>query len=700
MSYVSPPESRSRVENIKKKFEIINSDLSSSATSNTYFTKTYVNRNVLGNKAQPHNGFKSSVSPRKKIMHSASSDPIDSPKKPPNLSPSIKPPPNGQVKAERQLSSACGRVHIRRSPAFRCDRIVRGRNVVGQMSGVSERTRSLVDNRVKQFEDGRSVKSVVKKLNISPLAPSDAADDSNKSSRPQIQVQLAVGEDDATKIIKTTLKSGNSLSEHHLVDNPGTCTDFTDKAISSNRTDMEKSETVPQHKLPKSGPGYGLVSKVQVQASPSFLHKYANNRVKFTLQSKQFNCNHALENLSNIKNVEQKELRSHSNLIPVPSRNKVNNSKGPNDAQCVKGQASQETVQEEVGFSDVILTDTLKAALKAPLPSGPPPKKPPRTFAHNTPPPNNAGQHSVSLPSATQPVSNKDSLEHVKFTSSALQKTVKPIRSKTESQIMLKKLERVLLNHQQGTGAVVLRPRSPAVKKHIEDKATVTHSQPESNTRKPVGRVGPLPSLPLENELLTSHKTSAIGDNVRFVGCLNFNCVSPCSDSHFNSQFHVYEKVPEKQSEFFVASPKNCLLKSSVPKPYGTLLRCKSRSEEHIYAEPFDHMDKIHVHRNKVHDRKSPQGVMKSGESVGDLSNTGASVGGFQNQMSPSLHPKNTSRRATLHYLVSEKCLCCYCEFCSVGCGITVVYFIIFFVPNPSAHHCIPMELQKLPRMV
>lgn len=572
--------------------------------------------------------------------------------------------------------------------------------MVGQMNGVSERTRSLVDNRVKQFEDGRSVKSVVKKLNISPLVPSDAADVSNKSSRPQVQGQLAVGEDNATKIIKTTLKSGYSLSEHHLVDKPGTCTDFTDKAISNNRTDLEKSETVPQHKLPKSGPGYGSVSKVQVQASPSFLHKYANNRVKFTLQSKQFNCNHALENLSNKKNVEQKELGSHSNLIPIPIRNKVNNSKGPNDAQCVKRQASQETVQEEVGFSDVILTDTLKAALKAPLPSGPPPKKPPRTFAHNTPPPYNADQHSVSLPSATQPVSKMDSLEHVKFTSSALEKTVKPIRSKTESQIMLKKLERVLLNHQQGTGAVVLRPRSPAVKKHVEDKATVTHSQPESNTRKPVGRVGPLPSLPLKNELLTSHKTSAIGDNVRFGGCPNFSCVSPYSDSHFNSQFHVYEKVPEKQSEFFVASPKNYLLASSVPKPYGTLLRCKSRSEEHIYAEPFDYVDKIHMHRHKVHDRKSPQGVMKSGESVGDLSDTGASVGLFQNQMSPSVHPKNTSRRAALHYLVSEKCLCCYCEFCSVGCGITVVYYIIFFVPNPSAHHCIPMELQKLPRMV
>jgi hypothetical protein len=659
MSYVSPSEARSRVANIKKKFEIINNDSTSSATSNTYLTKNSVNRNVLGNKAQPSNGFKSSVSPRKKILHSASSDTSDSPKKLPNPSPSIK-PPSGQVKAERQVSSACGRVHIRRSPAFRCDRIVRGRNVIGQMNGISERTRSLVDNRVRQFEGGQSLKSVVKKLNVLPLAPSDAADVSSKSCRPQTQRQLAVREDDTTKTIRTALKSGNSVATVHvtencLVDNPGTYTDFTGKAILSNRTDLEKTETVPPHRLPKSGSGYGSVSKVQVQPSPSFLHRYVNNRAKFPLQNKQVSSNHALENLSTVRNVEQKELGSRASLMPVPSRNKVNNSQGPNDMKCVKGQTSQDTLQEEAGSSDMILTDTLKAALKAPLPSGPPPKKPPRTFAHNTPSPDNAGQHNVSMPSAIQPVSNEDSLQHVKFTNSASEKIVKPIRSKTESQIMLKKLERVLLNHEQGSGGVVLRPRSPAVKKHVKDQATVTYSEPESNTTKPVGRVGPLPSLPLERELLTSHRTSAIADNLRFHGCLNFSCVSPYSDNHFHPQFHVYEKVPEKQSEFFVASPKNYLRAGGISKPYGALLRCKSRSEEHIYAEPFDYADKTHVYRHKAHDRKSPQAVMKSGESVGDLSNIGASVREFQNQMSHSLHSKNTSRRAALHYLVSEK---------------------------------------------
>jgi hypothetical protein len=685
MSYVSPPESRSRVENIKKKFEIVNSDISSSVTSDTYFTKTSTNRNLLGNKTHPNNGFKNSASPRKKILQSAFSDPTDSPKKPPKPTPCPKPPPSGQMKAERQVSSACGRVHIRRSPAFRCDRIVRGQNVLGQMNGIGERARSLVDNRVKQFEDGRSVKSVVKKLNISPLAPSDAADVSNKASRQQIQRQLILGEDDATKIIRPALKSASSVAtshatENHLIDNPGTPTNISDKAIIRNGTDLEKTETVAEHKLPKSGAGYGLVSKLQVQASPSFLHKYVNNRVKVPLENKQLNSNCALGNPNTVRNVEQKELGSHASLMPVPNRNKVNNSKGPNDAKCVKGQALQATLQEEAGSSDMSLTDTLKAALKAPLPSGPPPKKPPRTFAHNTLSPDNAGKCSVPVPSAIESVSNKELLQNVKLTNSASGKTVKPVRSKTESQIMLKKLERVLLNHQQGTGGLVLRPKSPAVKRQVEDKAIATNCDSYSNTGKPAGRVGPLPSLPLESEMLATHKTSAAGDHLRFASCLNFNCVSPYSDSHFHPQFHVYEKVPEKQSEFFVASPNKCLLAGIAPKPYGTLLRCRSRSEEHIYAEPFDNVDKTHLHRLKVRDRKSPQNVVKSGESVGDLSKIEACFQEFQNQMLPSVHPKDTSRRAALHYLVSGKLLYHYYEFCSMGCGITVVYYHCFFL--------------------
>jgi hypothetical protein len=354
------------------------------------------------------------------------------------------------------------------------------------------------------------------------------------------------------------------------------------------------------------------------------------------------------------------EVGSHAKLTPAPSGKKVNNFKSTSGARSEKEQIPPETLQEEASTNDASLTDTLKAALNAPLPAGPPPKKPPRTFAHNTPQPDNAGQHSVSMPSAIEAVSNKDLPQHEKYFKIASeemndQKAVKPVRSKTESQIMLKKLESVLLNHQQGNGGVVLRPKSPLVKRHVEDKATVTYSEPHSDAGKPVGRIGPLPSLPLKSELLSSHETCTDGDSARSGGCLNLSCVSVISNNPLHSKIHLYEKVPEKQSEFFVESPKNHLPLKSGSKPYGALLHCKSRSEEHIYAEPFDYLNKIHNCTRGLQDRRTPWTVIKGGESVGDLSKIGTCVKEFQNQMSASLSPKSiTSRTTTLHYLVSE----------------------------------------------
>jgi hypothetical protein len=95
---------------------------------------------------------------------------MDIPRMFPNSSVFIKSPTGGPVRAEKQLSNLCRRGHIRRSPAFHCDIIVKGRNVVGQTSGALEELRSVVHNKVKLLEDGQSVKSLVRKLNVSPLA--------------------------------------------------------------------------------------------------------------------------------------------------------------------------------------------------------------------------------------------------------------------------------------------------------------------------------------------------------------------------------------------------------------------------------------------------------------------------------------------------------------------------------------------------
>jgi hypothetical protein len=592
---------------------------------------------------------------------------MDIPSSFPNPSPSIQTPTGGPMRAERQLSNPYGRVHIRRSPAFRCDKIVKGRNVVGQTSGAFEKTRSVVDNKVELFEDHQSVKSVVKKLNVYPLASSYMAAAANKSHRLQLRKQLALEEADAAKKVMTIINSRNTVSTSHtketpLKKNPSMSESSGGKGIINKGIDLEISETVPHFstKLGNQGVEYASVSEVKVQVPTPFFRKCGSRVLKLPLENKQSISDCTVENSAIVRNIGHRKVGLHTKLTPVPNGNKVNNLKCTSGARSEDDQVPPETLQEKASANNTSLTGTLKAALKAPLPSGPPPKKPPRTFAHNIPHSDNACQHNVSMPNAIDAVSNKDLPQHVTLFKTAaeemnVQKTVKPVRSKTESQIMLKKLESVLLNHQQGNGGVVLRPKSPLVKRHVEDKATVTYSELDSDTGKPVGRMGPLPSLPLKTELLNSHETCADGDSAVSGGCLNLSCISVSSSNPLHSQIHFYEKVPEKQSEFFVESPKNHLQSKSLPKPYGSLLHGRSRSEEHIYAEPFEYLNEIHICKHRLQDRKSPWNVMKGGESVGDLSKIGACVKEFQNQMSPSLSTKSiTSRRATLHYLVSE----------------------------------------------
>lgn len=91
------------------------------------------------------------------------------------------------------------------------------------------------------------------------------------------------------------------------------------------------------------------------------------------------------------------------------------------------------------------LTDTLKKALKNPLPVGPAPKKPPRTFAH----PGNSSESNIVDSSNKKTVINKlsDSLL-LNRNGNAVPSVALPRRSKTDPHIMLKKLESALLTNQ------------------------------------------------------------------------------------------------------------------------------------------------------------------------------------------------------------------------------------------------------------
>ena len=73
-------------------------------------------------------------------------------------------------------------------------------------------------------------------------------------------------------------------------------------------------------------------------------------------------------------------LKSDCNRLSVISKVKFEQPKiGVEDDRLTRG---------NIVFSEQNLTNTLKEALKSPLPAGPPPKKPPRTFAHKCMPGN------------------------------------------------------------------------------------------------------------------------------------------------------------------------------------------------------------------------------------------------------------------------------------------------------------------------
>ncbi|KAL1456370.1 hypothetical protein WDU94_001103, partial [Cyamophila willieti] len=114
----------------------------------------------------------------------------------------------------------------------------------------------------------------------------------------------------------------------------------------------------------------------------------------------------------------------------------------PNYLSVAKA-TNRKTVHKDCESNDSAFHTELKKVLSSPLPPGPPPKKPPRTFAHNYKySPDN------EFNSTQKSSTNTNVKVYPNAPSSLPSSTMRPIRSKTESQIMLKKLENVLKQHQ------------------------------------------------------------------------------------------------------------------------------------------------------------------------------------------------------------------------------------------------------------
>ncbi|GLV38467.1 DNA replication helicase/nuclease 2 [Carabus blaptoides fortunei] len=245
-----------------------------------------------------------------------------------------------------------------------------------------------------------------------------------------------------------------------------------------------------------------------------------------------------------IQNLSNKE---HESLLNEHKENTA--VKLPEYAQVVKLKKKEITT---TGNTDISLTDTLKAALKQPLPMGPPPKKPPRTFAHT---PNSKQKiDSRSDPVvAPNPQPIADSVFCSKLNENLAQgfKTAsesagKPAKLKSDPKLMLQKLENALLSN---------RIRSPKLPKKIKSspsKSCTTSPQhgPQLNFYSP--------ELP--------HKTL-------FPDCLpSLNCAKAGS---MNNYAKIVSNKPStsSMSTFFTD--------------------CKDDTDEPIYAEPFEHEEKV-----------------------------------------------------------------------------------------------------------
>lgn len=179
-----------------------------------------------------------------------------------------------------------------------------------------------------------------------------------------------------------------------------------------------------------------------------------------------------------IKHVDNKVLDNYATPIKKPTR--------PNYLPLAKS-SSRKTNHSHSESSDsnndVGFHPDLRQVLSSPLPSGPPPKKPPRTFAHNL-------KYSPDNEFNSQEVCSVKSNTNAPL--SLPSSTMRPIRSKTESQIMLKKLENVLKQHPNLSNESTIR-ENPSKSK-----------PPEKGSKDPTKRYGLCLALQESERLMVS----------------------------------------------------------------------------------------------------------------------------------------------------------------------------------------------------
>lgn len=137
-------------------------------------------------------------------------------------------------------------------------------------------------------------------------------------------------------------------------------------------------------------------------------------------------------------------------------------------------------------FNDISddLSDTLKRVLRSPLPPGPPPKKPPRTFTSTKSvigsifSPSTGIQYDINNKNSNV-ISHRISENHRCLLSDVSQ----PIRSKTESEIKLRKIENVLLKHKLALSPTSNRKVSTSPNNKVDNYASINKNRRRSTEK-------------------------------------------------------------------------------------------------------------------------------------------------------------------------------------------------------------------------
>ncbi|KAL3270316.1 hypothetical protein HHI36_009367 [Cryptolaemus montrouzieri] len=218
--------------------------------------------------------------------------------------------------------------------------------------------------------------------------------------------------------------------------------------------------------------------------------------------------------------------------------------------ELTKLNSLQKTKSErQVGLS-LELTDTLKNALKKPLPTGPAPKKPPRTFTH-------CFKHEPTEAHINNSEKNVSFLHISKNQDSETEKPLclreKVNLKRNDPKYMLNKLETALRNNK-------LR-----YKRNIKtDVSTTSGEDSDDNIVKSISNVEAVK----QNHVLVpdnfSKSNNSSPSNNMFVQALNLNCLN----SH-TCLSPPYSKLNESKSSFFISK----------------------KNEEPVYAEPWHFED-------------------------------------------------------------------------------------------------------------